>query len=78
MEIDSNDFLDWTQDYYYDFYGFNEYCHKKIDPPLSLPRVSTRSVTTIFMEKFSKLNTVCNSQELFPQNIIGICGCFSD
>ena len=27
-----NDSLSWTQkDYYYDFYGFNEDCHKKID-----------------------------------------------
>ena len=30
MEIESNDCLDWTQDYYYDFYGLNVYSHEKI------------------------------------------------
>ena len=30
-EIDSNDCLSWTQDDYYDFYGFNEDCHEKIE-----------------------------------------------
>ena len=41
---------------------------RKLTPLSPYPEylVSTRSVTTIFMEKFSKLNTVCDSQELFP------------
>ena len=30
-EIDSNDCLSWTQEDYYEFYGFNEDCHEKID-----------------------------------------------
>ena len=31
--IDSNDCLGWTHEDYYDFYGFNEYCHEKLTPP---------------------------------------------
>ena len=30
MEIGSNDCLGWTQEDYYDFYGFNKYCHEKM------------------------------------------------
>ena len=31
MVIDSNDCLGCSQEDYYDFYGFNEDCHEKID-----------------------------------------------
>ena len=31
MGIDSNDSLGWTHKDYYDFYGFNDDCHEKID-----------------------------------------------